>query len=65
LTAGVVDRFYWIQAPLWLGEGAVPAVAGLSGELLDRAPRWQVVERRALGADSLLVVDRRPCSRES
>lgn len=62
LTAGVVDRFYWIQAPLWLGEGAVPAVAGLSGELLDRAPRWQVVERRALGADSLLVVDRRPCS---
>jgi riboflavin biosynthesis pyrimidine reductase len=52
-----VDRLYWIQAPLWLGEGAA-GVQGLAGTALDEAPRWQVVERRALGADTLLVVDR-------
>jgi diaminohydroxyphosphoribosylaminopyrimidine deaminase/5-amino-6-(5-phosphoribosylamino)uracil reductase len=58
LRAGLVDRYYWIQAPLWLGEGAVPAIAGLPGRGLDRADRWRVVERRALGEDTLLVVDR-------
>jgi diaminohydroxyphosphoribosylaminopyrimidine deaminase/5-amino-6-(5-phosphoribosylamino)uracil reductase len=61
LAAELVDRFYWVQAPLWLGDG-VPAVAGLFAIPLDRADRWQVVERRALGQDTLLVVDRRPCS---
>jgi diaminohydroxyphosphoribosylaminopyrimidine deaminase/5-amino-6-(5-phosphoribosylamino)uracil reductase len=62
LAAGLVDRFYWIQAPLWLGDGAVPAIAGLFGVPLERAARWRVVERRALGEDTLLVVDRRSCS---
>lgn len=62
LGADLVDRFYWIQAPLWLGDGAVPAVTGLAPELLERAERWEVVERRALGPDTLLVVDRRGCS---
>jgi diaminohydroxyphosphoribosylaminopyrimidine deaminase/5-amino-6-(5-phosphoribosylamino)uracil reductase len=61
LAAGLVDRFYWIQAPLWLGDGAVPAVAGLFGVPLEQAARWRVVERRALGEDTLLVVDRRSC----
>lgn len=61
LAAGLVDRFYWIQAPIWLGEGA-SAVAGLPPEPLDDVRRWQVVERRALGDDTLLVVDRRRCS---
>ncbi len=58
LREGLVDRFYWIQSPIWLGEGAVPAVAGLPGTELAGADRWEVVERRALGADTLLVVDR-------
>jgi diaminohydroxyphosphoribosylaminopyrimidine deaminase/5-amino-6-(5-phosphoribosylamino)uracil reductase len=58
LSAGLVDRYYWIQSPLWLGDDAVPAVAGLRGTLLGDAPRWRVVERRALGADTLLVADR-------
>ena len=58
LGEGLVDRFYWIQSPVWLGEGGVPAVAGLPGVELATAERWSVVERRALGADTLLVTDR-------
>jgi diaminohydroxyphosphoribosylaminopyrimidine deaminase / 5-amino-6-(5-phosphoribosylamino)uracil reductase len=58
LGEGLVDRFYWIQSPVWLGEGGVPAVAGLPGVELATAERWTVVERRALGADTLLVADR-------
>lgn len=58
LGAGLVDRYYWIQAPLWLGEGGVPALAGLPARDLDQADRWRVVERRALGDDTLLVIDR-------
>jgi diaminohydroxyphosphoribosylaminopyrimidine deaminase/5-amino-6-(5-phosphoribosylamino)uracil reductase len=57
LDAGLVDRLYWIQSPLWLGEG-VPAVQGFGGGPLVDAERWRVVERRALGQDTLLVVDR-------
>jgi hypothetical protein len=53
-----VDRYYWIQSPIWLGDGAVPAVAGMPGVELATAERWNVVERRALGADTLLVADR-------
>jgi diaminohydroxyphosphoribosylaminopyrimidine deaminase/5-amino-6-(5-phosphoribosylamino)uracil reductase len=58
LAAGLVDRYYWIQAPLWLGEGGVPALAGLPARALDQAGRWRVVERRSLGDDTLLVLDR-------
>ena len=58
LAAGLVDRYYWIQAPLWLGEGGVPAVPGLPTRGLDQADRWRVVERRILGDDTLLVLDR-------
>ena len=58
LAEDLVDRLYWVQSPLWLGDG-VPAVTGLPGTPLELAPRWRVVERRALGEDTLLVVDRR------
>jgi len=58
LSAGLVDRYYWIQTPLWLGMAAVPAVAGLATTALDDARRWRVAERRALGDDTLLVLDR-------
>ncbi len=58
LREGLVDRYYWIQSPIWLGDGAVPAVAGLPGIELASVGRWEVVERRVLGADTLLVVDR-------
>ena len=58
LSAGLVDRYYWIQAPLWLGMAAVPAVAGLPATPLEDARPWRVTERRALGDDTLLVLDR-------
>src|SRR5216117_1766370 len=49
LAEGIVDRLYWVQAPVWLGEGAVPAFAGIPPFPLTEAPRWVVVERRPLG----------------
>jgi diaminohydroxyphosphoribosylaminopyrimidine deaminase/5-amino-6-(5-phosphoribosylamino)uracil reductase len=63
LSLDLVDRFYWLQSPLWLGEDGRPAFAGLRGRGLDQAPRWDVVERKALGSDTLLVLDR-PASPE-
>jgi diaminohydroxyphosphoribosylaminopyrimidine deaminase/5-amino-6-(5-phosphoribosylamino)uracil reductase len=57
LAEGLVDRLYWVQAPLWLGEG-VPAVAGLPAVALSAATPWRVTERRPLGEDTLLVADR-------
>ena len=56
---GLCDRFYWIQSPLWLGDRGVPAIAGFPSEPIARAERWRTVERRALGDDTLLVLDRR------
>ncbi|MFL5403270.1 MAG: bifunctional diaminohydroxyphosphoribosylaminopyrimidine deaminase/5-amino-6-(5-phosphoribosylamino)uracil reductase RibD [Gemmatimonadales bacterium] len=58
LAGGLVDRYYWLQAPTWLGDDAIPAVAGLPARELEKAERWRVVERRALGEDTLLVLDR-------
>jgi diaminohydroxyphosphoribosylaminopyrimidine deaminase / 5-amino-6-(5-phosphoribosylamino)uracil reductase len=58
LAAGLVDRFYWIQAPVWLGERGIPAFQGVPAPLLGAAERWHPVERRALGNDTLLVLDR-------
>ncbi len=59
LGMGLVDRYYWVQSPLWLGERGIPATAGLPSDPIARAERWTVVERRALGEDTLLVLDRR------
>jgi diaminohydroxyphosphoribosylaminopyrimidine deaminase/5-amino-6-(5-phosphoribosylamino)uracil reductase len=59
LGLGVVDRYYWVQSPLWLGDRGVPATAGLPSDPIARAERWTVAERRALGEDTLLVLDRR------
>ena len=54
----LADRFHWVQSPLWLGERGVPAIGGLPSEPIDRAARWRPVERRTLGEDTLLVLDR-------
>ncbi|HXY19853.1 MAG TPA: bifunctional diaminohydroxyphosphoribosylaminopyrimidine deaminase/5-amino-6-(5-phosphoribosylamino)uracil reductase RibD [Gemmatimonadales bacterium] len=59
LTEDVVDRLYLVVAPLWLGEGGVSAFAGLRDARIGDAVRWRTVERRALGDDTLLVMDRR------
>ncbi|MGH7578656.1 MAG: bifunctional diaminohydroxyphosphoribosylaminopyrimidine deaminase/5-amino-6-(5-phosphoribosylamino)uracil reductase RibD [Gemmatimonadales bacterium] len=58
LGLGLVDRYYWIQSPIWLGDRGVPATAGLPSDPIARTERWAVVERRALGDDTLLVLDR-------
>jgi diaminohydroxyphosphoribosylaminopyrimidine deaminase/5-amino-6-(5-phosphoribosylamino)uracil reductase len=58
MQAGLMDRFYWVQSPLWLGDDGPPAFAGLRGELLEQARRWRVVERKSLGDDTLLVLAR-------
>jgi len=65
LVDGLIDRLYWVQAPVWLGEGAVPAFPGVPPQRLAAATRWTPVERRALGSDTLLVLDRRICLPES
>jgi diaminohydroxyphosphoribosylaminopyrimidine deaminase/5-amino-6-(5-phosphoribosylamino)uracil reductase len=53
LADGLVDRLYWIQAPTKLGSGKTPFGRG--------APSWPVTERRPLGRDTLLVMDRELC----
>jgi diaminohydroxyphosphoribosylaminopyrimidine deaminase/5-amino-6-(5-phosphoribosylamino)uracil reductase len=58
LAAGLVDRFYWIQSPLFLGDRGIPAFQGVPASLLGSVERWRAVERRSLGQDTLLVVDR-------
>lgn len=58
LGQGLVDRYYWVQTPIWLGERGIPATAGLPSDPIARAERWTVAERRALGEDTLLVLDR-------
>jgi diaminohydroxyphosphoribosylaminopyrimidine deaminase / 5-amino-6-(5-phosphoribosylamino)uracil reductase len=61
LDAGVVDRIYDVTAPVWLGQGT-PAYAPRRAVPLGAAPRWETVERRTLGPDSLVVTDRELCS---
>lgn len=61
LADGLVDRLYWVQAPVWLGERGVPAFPGVAAHPLSEAPRWIPVARRTLGPDTLLVLDRRLC----
>ena len=60
LDAGVVDRIYWIQAPILLGRGA-PAFGDSNPTPLADAPRWVPTERKSLGDSNLLVVDRELC----
>jgi diaminohydroxyphosphoribosylaminopyrimidine deaminase / 5-amino-6-(5-phosphoribosylamino)uracil reductase len=65
LAAGLVDRYYLVQSPLWLGHGSVKATEGLPGIPLEQAKPWRVVERRPLGSDTLVVLDRDACLPES
>lgn len=64
LEAGLVNRLYWIQAPIWLGRGT-PAFGTRGAVPLSDVSRWTITESRRLGRDSLLVVDERLCLQES
>jgi diaminohydroxyphosphoribosylaminopyrimidine deaminase/5-amino-6-(5-phosphoribosylamino)uracil reductase len=60
LEADVVDRVYAVIAPVWLGQGT--AAWGRRRPMpLGAAPRWETIERRALGPDTLVVADRDLC----
>lgn len=53
----LVDRVYQVMSPTWLGEGCA-AWAGLGPVALAAVARWRTVSRRALGNDTLLVLER-------
>ncbi len=57
LAAGLIDRIYQVQCPVWLGQG-VPAWGGVPPEAIAAAIRWRTMTREALGNDTLLVMDR-------
>jgi len=59
LQDGLVDRYYWIVSPLWLGDHGTAATRGHEVASLVAAERWTPVQHRALGQDTLLVYDRR------
>lgn len=58
VTAGVVDRFYWVQTPVELGAEGIPAFAGLPGAPETLPGRWVRTERKSLGQDTLQVIER-------
>ncbi|HVO35594.1 MAG TPA: bifunctional diaminohydroxyphosphoribosylaminopyrimidine deaminase/5-amino-6-(5-phosphoribosylamino)uracil reductase RibD [Gemmatimonadales bacterium] len=58
LKEELVDRIYLISAPILLGGDGVPAFAGLPGADIEAVKAWRTVDRRTLGNDSLLVMDR-------
>ncbi len=60
MDAALIDRLYWIKAPIWLGKG-IPAFGGLGAVPLEDARAWTVIDQRALGPDTLLAVDRELC----
>ncbi len=57
LSDDLIDRVYQVQTPVWLGGGR-PAWAGFQSRDLSEAIRWRIVDRRPLGDDTLLVIER-------
>jgi diaminohydroxyphosphoribosylaminopyrimidine deaminase/5-amino-6-(5-phosphoribosylamino)uracil reductase len=51
LAEALVDRMIIFQAPVVLGAGARSAFADAPPHALPDAPRWRVIERRAIGQD--------------
>ncbi|MDE2411657.1 MAG: bifunctional diaminohydroxyphosphoribosylaminopyrimidine deaminase/5-amino-6-(5-phosphoribosylamino)uracil reductase RibD [Sphingomonadales bacterium] len=60
LAAGLVDRLLLYRAPLTVG-GPGPALPELTIDALADDSRWQRIDTRALGNDTLDVYERRPC----
>ena len=55
MAADLVDRLVIFQAPVILGAGALSAFAAFPSQRAGQAPRFRVVERKALGADLMTV----------
>jgi diaminohydroxyphosphoribosylaminopyrimidine deaminase/5-amino-6-(5-phosphoribosylamino)uracil reductase len=58
LRDDLVDRLYLLVAPFFLGDGGVRAFNGVPDVAIGAARRWRLLERRALGDDTLIVLDR-------
>jgi len=54
LSAGLVDKFYFIIAPMVLGGSAVPAVGGAGYANVGEAPRFKVRRSLLVGPDLVL-----------
>jgi diaminohydroxyphosphoribosylaminopyrimidine deaminase/5-amino-6-(5-phosphoribosylamino)uracil reductase len=59
LRAGLVDRIYQIQCPLWLGAGT-PAWQGLGTPAIESARRWQVTDVASLGDAGDVMIELEP-----
>jgi len=58
VTAGLVDRFYWLQTPVELGSAGIAAFPGLPGAPERLPGQWTPTERKSLGQDTLQVIER-------
>lgn len=54
MSAGLVDKFYFIVAPMVLGGAAVPAVGGAGYATVGEAPRFKVRRSFLVGPDLAL-----------
>jgi diaminohydroxyphosphoribosylaminopyrimidine deaminase/5-amino-6-(5-phosphoribosylamino)uracil reductase len=64
LADDLVDRIYWIQAPIFLGSGT-RAFGDRTPTLLGDALPWIATDRQAMGKDTLLVMEKELCLPES
>ncbi|MEO8194558.1 MAG: bifunctional diaminohydroxyphosphoribosylaminopyrimidine deaminase/5-amino-6-(5-phosphoribosylamino)uracil reductase RibD [Gemmatimonadales bacterium] len=55
LAGGYVDRLVIFRAPIILGEGALGAFSGIASQEIVHAPRFRLLETRALGDDVMSV----------
>ena len=60
LADDLVDRIYWIQAPIFLGSGT-RAFGERTPTLLGDARPWIASDRQAMGKDTLLVLEKELC----
>jgi diaminohydroxyphosphoribosylaminopyrimidine deaminase/5-amino-6-(5-phosphoribosylamino)uracil reductase len=59
LQAGLVDRIYALRAPMVVGGDGRSSIADLSLGQLSDAPRFNRVETRVFGPDTLDILDRK------
>lgn len=55
LADSLVDRLVVFRAPLVLGDGALNAFSGIAGHDIEHAPRFTLLESRALGDDVMSI----------